>query len=301
MKKTIFKQDSHSTAVIQVLITTILWATTFVVVRIGVSEIGPLTLAGIRFFTAGLLLLPILTFKDFFIEEVKGNILPLALLGILSYAIGNGALNYALQFLPATLVSFLTSFISPMVLVFSIIWLKEFPTPIQLVGILIALLGVVFYFYPQQIPIQAKGFGMLMLGLLGLALQATMMRYLARSKKIHTITLTTIPLIIGGGVLLTISLIVEGLPNISLITFLILSWLIIFNTIVGQLLYSSALREMKAIQVNLILNLMPFFTAIFAWFLLGEQLSEKQIAAMSVVFIGTYLVQLKMKKPSNPN
>ena len=301
MKKKIFNLESHSTAVIQVLITTILWATTFVVVRIGVSEIGPLTLAGIRFFTAGLMLLPILVYKQISIEEVRNNILPLALIGIFSYTIGNGALNYALQFLPATLVSFLTSFISPMVLVFSIIWLKEFPTPIQLVGIVIALLGIAFYFYPQQIPIQAKGFGMLMLGLLGLAIQATMMRYLARSKKIHTITLTTIPLIVGGGVLLTISLIVEGQPIFSLKTVQILSWLIIFNTITGQLLYSSALREMKAIQANLILNLMPFFTAIFAWFLLGEQLSEQQLTAMSAVFIGTYLVQLKLKRTSNPN
>lgn len=293
MKKTFPKLDAHQKAVIQILVTTILWATTFVVVQIGVSEIGPLTLAGIRFFTAGLMLLPILVYKKIPVDEIRGNILPLALIGIFSYAVGNGALHFALQFLPATLVSFLTSFISPMVLILGIVWLKEFPTPIQLMGIVIALLGVVLYFYPQQLPMHIKGFGILMLGLLGLALQAILMRYLARSKKSHTITLTTIPLIIGGGCLLIISLFVEGFPIISPKTVLILSWLTIFNTIIGQLLYSSALSEMKAIQANLILNLLPFFTAIFAWFLLGEQLSDKQLAAMSVAFIGTYLVQLK--------
>jgi len=287
------KLDSHQKAIFQILITAILWGTTFVVVRIGVSGIGPLSLAGIRFFTAGLLLLPFLMVKRIPTEEIRSNILPLALIGIFSYAIGNGALNYALQFLPATLVSFLTSFITPIILIFSIIWLKEYPTLVQIGGLVITFFGVILYFYPQQIPFRANGFGILMLGLLGFALQTTIGRFLARSKKVHTITLTTIPLIIGGGILLIVSIYIEGFPVISLKTILIFGWLIFFNTIIGQLLYSSAIAEITAIQVNLVLNLSPFFTAIFAWFLLGERLGVKQIVAMGAVFIGTYLVQKK--------
>jgi len=292
------KLDSNQKASLQILITAILWATTFVVVRIGVSEIGPLSLAGLRFFTAGLLLLPFLLMKRIPTNEIKRNILPLALVGILSYAIGNGSLNYALQFLPATLVSFLMGFTTPLILLFSILWLKEIPTPVQIAGLVIVLFGVILYFYPQQIPFRANGFGILMLGLLVFALQTTLLRFLARAKNIHTITLTTIPLIIGGGVLLIISFFVEGFPVISQKTVLILVYLIFFNTIMGQLLYSSAIAEITAIQVNLILNLSPFFTAIFAWFLLGEQLGKLQIAAMTAVFIGTYLVQ---KTPGNPS
>ena len=296
MRYTFPKLDPHHKATLQILITAILWATTFVVVRIGVDEIGPLSLAGIRFFTAGLLLLPFLMLKRIPPEEIKRNILPLAFVGILSYAIGNGSLNYALQFLPATLVSFLMSFITPIILIFSIIWLKEFPTRVQITGLVIAFFGVILYFYPQQIPFRANGFGILMLGLLGFALQTTLGRFLARGKNIHTITLTTIPLIIGGGILLIVSFFVEGFPVISLKTVFVLGWLIFFNTIIGQLLFSSAIAEITAIQINLVLNLSPFFTAIFAWFLLGEQLGITQVTAMCVVFMGTYLVQ---KKPSN--
>jgi len=299
VRNTLSKMDSHNKATLQILITAILWGTTFVVVRIGVSEIGPLSLAGTRFFTAGLLLLPFLIVKRISTEEIKGNILPLALVGILSYAIGNGSLNYALQFLPATLVSFLMSFITPIILIFSIIWLKEFPTPVQTAGLVFVFFGIILYFYPQQIPFHAKGFGILMLGLLGFALQTTLGRFLARGKNIHTITLTAIPLIIGGGILLIVSFFVEGFPVISQRTVLILGWLIIFNTIFGQLLYSSAIAEITAIQVNLVLNLSPFFTAIFAWFLLGEQLGITQVAAMGTVFIGTYLVQRKPGNSSN--
>jgi drug/metabolite transporter (DMT)-like permease len=299
MRNAFPKMDSHNKALIQILITMILWATTFVVVRIGVGEIGPLSLAGIRFFTAGLFLLPFLMLKRISTEEIKGNILPLALLGILSYAIGNGSLNYALQFLPATLVSFSTSFITPIILIFSIIWLKEIPTTVQIAGLVIAFFGVILYFYPQTIPFRAKGFGILMLGLVGFAFHTTLGRFLARAKNIHTITLTTIPLIIGGGILLIISFFIEGFPVISQKTVLILGWLIFFNTIIGYLLYNRAIAEITAIQVNLILNLSPFFTAIFAWFLLGEQLGNRQVAAMAAVFIGTFLVQRKPKNSSN--
>jgi len=163
MRNTLSKLDSHQKATLQILITAILWGTTFVVVRIGVGEIGPLSLAGIRFFTAGLLLLPFLKVKKISTEEIKSIVLPLALVGIFSYAIGNGSLNYALQFLPATLVSFLMSFITPIILIFSIIWLKEFPTPVQVAGLVVAFFGVILYFYPQQIPFRANGFGILML------------------------------------------------------------------------------------------------------------------------------------------
>ncbi len=299
MRDALSKLDSHQKATLQILITAILWGTTFVVVKIGVNEIGPLSLAGIRFFVAGLFLLPFLVLKEISTEEIRSNILPLALVGIFSYAIGNGSLNYALQFLPATLVSFLMSFITPIILIFSIIWLKEIPTAVQIVGLGIAFFGVILYFYPQQIPFRANGFGILMLGLLGFALQTTLGRFLAREKNMHTITLTTIPLIIGGGILLIVSFIIEGFPVISLKTVLILGWLIFINTIIGQLLFSSAIAEITAIQVNLVLNLSPFFTAIFAWFLLEEQLGITQVVAMGAVFMGTYLVQRKHRNPSN--
>ena len=85
----------------------------------------------------------------------------------------------------------------------------------------------------------------------------------------------------------------EGLPTFTLRIVLILLWLIVMNTILGYVLYNQAIIHLTAIQANVILNLSPFFTAILAWFLLGEKISLMQTAAMAIVFLGTYLVQRK--------
>ncbi len=52
------------------------------------------------------------------------------------------------------------------------------------------------------------------------------------------------------------------------------------------------MAHLVAIQVNMILNLSPFFTALIAFFLVGEVINERQMAAMLVIFSGTLLVQI---------
>jgi drug/metabolite transporter (DMT)-like permease len=42
-----------------------LWGTTYVLVRIGQADLGPMTLAGIRYTLAGFILLPFLKTKKF--------------------------------------------------------------------------------------------------------------------------------------------------------------------------------------------------------------------------------------------
>jgi drug/metabolite transporter (DMT)-like permease len=68
--------------------------------------------------------------------------------------------------------------------------------------------------------------------------------------------------------------------------------MILVNTLLGYILYNQAIMHLKAIQVNMILNLSPFFTAMIAFFALHETLSPLQSAAMLIVFIGTLLVQI---------
>jgi len=66
---------------------------------------------------------------------------------------------------------------------------------------------------------------------------------------------------------------------------------VLFNSITGYILYNQALADLTAIEVNIILKLSPFFTAIYAWLLLGERITPLQVLAMMVAFAGIYLVQ----------
>jgi len=262
----------------------------------GVKEMGPITLAGLRFFIAGVILVLYLRWQHFDFHSLKGHWGNLLALGLLSFTIGNGSIFIASQYLPSTTVSLSMNFITPLVLLFGIIWLKEVPGIIQVFGIIVALAGTVLYFYPQQIPVGNPGFGVLVFGLFGFAGYTTLGRFMARDQKVHFLAQTTFPLLFGGGILLITGLIVEGIPEFSVRIGLILVWLIAINTILGYILYNQAIIHLAAIKVNIILNLSPFFTAIIAWFLLGESISLRQIIAMLIVFAGTYMVQTKTRK-----
>jgi len=46
--------------------------------------------------------------------------------------------------------------------------------------------------------------------------------------------------------------------------------MVIVNSIIGYLLYNQSLSELTALEVNMVMKLQMFFTAVFAFFLLGE-------------------------------
>ncbi len=285
------------TSALKLLFTAAIWASTFVLARILVQEMGPITMSGVRFSTAGLILVLYLKSRKFDFSSLNSHWLKLIGLGLLSFSIGNACTYFALQYLPSTTVSFLMSFVTPLVLIMGITWLKEIPGWLQCLGILIAMTGTVLYFYPQPVPSGNSGFWVLVCGIIGFAGYTILGRFMARDRQVHFLAQTAFPLLIGGGVTLMLGLFVEGLPAFSPKAGMIMAWLVAVNTILGYILYNQAIMHLTAIQVNVILNLSPFFTALIAFFMLGETIRPHQIAAMLVVFAGTLLAQLPRKLP----
>jgi probable blue pigment (indigoidine) exporter len=101
--------------------------------------------------------------------------------------------------------------------------------------------------------------------------------------------------LIGGGISLILAIIFEGLPLISWKGLLIVSWLAVINTSLGYLLYNHSLQDLTALEMNMVMNLSPLFTALLGWLILGEVLSPKQLIGMLIVIGGVILVQTTSK------
>ena len=284
-------------ALTEALLTTIIWGSSFVVAKFGLRTISPLTLAGLRYFLAFLLLSPFLLVRlrrngwpD------RGSLRQLALLGIAAYLLGNGALFIALQFVPATLVAFMLSLGPIFILVGSLVWLKETPTGLQVVGLLVSLGGMALFFIPGLQAGAARGLAILALGTLAFAAFGLMGRAMARDRRVDSLTLTAVPLAVGGGALLLVGLAVEGWPKLTWEGAGIVGWLALVNTAIAYLIYNHALQRLTALQMNMILNLSPFVTAGLAFLLLGERLTALQAIGMLVATIGVAQAQ----RPARP-
>lgn len=274
------------------LLVTLIWSSSFIVVKFGLETLGPLTIAGLRYFLGALLLLPFLIKRGVSIKTIsKEYWLQFILIGISAYTIGNGALFWGLKSIPATTGSFLLSLIPLLVLAGGAFLLKEIPTRWQIFGVFLSLLGSILFFSSGLKPGEPKGIVIVVCGLAGFLAFSLLGRRIARERKLDTLTLTTLPLMIGGILSLVIALFVEGIPRFNESSLLIVLWLAVVNTALAYMVYYHSLRELTALEMNMIINLSPIFTALLSWGILGEKLELVQIVGIVIVIAGVIFVQ----------
>jgi drug/metabolite transporter (DMT)-like permease len=224
----------------------------------------------------------------------------LFLIGFSFYVIGNGALFLGLNYIPATTASLLLSFVPMLVLAASILWLHEAPTRFQAFGIILSLTGSVLFFMPGLQAGVPLGVAIVCVGLAGNAMFGILGRKVILGRQVDTLSLTAIPLGIGGGILLPAALAIEGLPQLSITSLGIVLCLALINTALVFWLYNHALRILNAFEMSVVVNLTPLVTAGWAWLLLKEKLGNFQILGMITVIIGIGLVQWRgIDGPSN--
>lgn len=288
------RPPSHTLALLEALLVSMVWGSSFILVKIALTELGPLTIGGLRYFIGFACLLPFMRRGSFTLT--RDQWLRMFLLGISAYTLANGAMFWSLRYLPATTGSFLMSLITVTIVFGGIFWLREIPNRIQTIGICIVLAGMALFFSPGLQSGEPVGLAIFMLALLGFTLFTLLSRLTVVARQVNTLTLTALPLAMGGGLLLAVAMPFEGMPNASLRTWGLVLFLAAVNTALGYMLYNHALQSLQAFELNVVLNLSPIWTALLGWVLLGEALGGTQWAGVLVVVAGTMLVQKRNQK-----
>ncbi len=281
------------------LLVTFLWSTSFVIIKIGLAEIPPLTFAGLRYTIAFIALLP-LAFSKKVKSEIKNlqksDWVKLVLLGFTFYTFTQGAQFLGLSLLPAVTVSLLLNFTPIVVAVMGIFILSEKPTFLQWAGALLFIIGVLVYFYPVLLSgNQTLGLIVMGFGVLANAGSAIIGRDVNRTSSISPVTITVISMGIGGLVLFVSGISIQGLPAISSTNILYLLWLAIINTAFAFTLWNLTLRTLTAMESSIINGTMLIQIAILAWIFLGEAITSKEGIGMLIAALGAVLVQIKRK------
>lgn len=294
-------KKTHITAIFQALLVTFLWSSSFVIIKIGLSEIPPLLFAGLRYFIAFLVLLPFL-FQKKYRDEVS-SITPkqwikLALLGIVFITFTQGMQFVGLSLLPSVTVSLWLNFTPIFVAFMSIFILNEVPTKKQWVGISLFIVGVLVYFVPVSLEGSLLlGLVVMTIGVLANASASVQGRDINRDKSLSPIVITTISMGIGSSILLGIGGSIQSIESISTTNILLLLWMAVINTAFAFTLWNKTLRTLTAIESVLINNTMLIQIALLAWIFLGETITMKEGFGMLVAVVGIYLVQTGKTRP----
>ena len=294
------KRNQKLTAILQAIFVTILWSTSWVLIKFGLEDIPALTFAGLRYFIAFLVLLPfyLRSSKATPLRRISRNDwLILIAYGLVYYAITQGTQFLGLEYLPAITFSMLLNFSAPIVALLGISLLKEKLNWLQWVGVGIFLVGVSVYFYPVLIPEGlALGLAFGMVSVLATSGGTIIGRYINRAGNLDPLSVTVISMGIGSIVLLGVGLSLDGFPQLDVTGWGIVLWLAVVNSALAFTLWNHTQRTLSAAESSMINNTMLVQIAILAWIFLGERPGPKEWIGMGVVIVGVLMVNLKGNK-----
>jgi drug/metabolite transporter (DMT)-like permease len=293
--------SSRLHAVLLALFVTFLWATSWVLIKAGLHDIPALTFAGLRYVLASLCLLPFALRSP--ANRATLRALPprdyarIAMYGLVFVAFTQGAQFLGLEYLPAVTVSLLLNFTPVVVAFLGIAFLSERPSARQWLGVALYLAGILLYFYPINVPgAQFLGILVTLLGVLTNAISSIMGRSINRQTHLSPLLVTVISMSAGSVALLTTGIVTQGIPPLSLANWLTIGWLAVVNTAFAFPLWNHTLRTLSAVESSIINSTMLVQIALLAYLFLGETLNTQDIAGMTLVLIGTLIVQIKSVK-----
>jgi drug/metabolite transporter (DMT)-like permease len=293
------KNHSHPKAILLALLVTFLWSTSFVIIKIVLAEIPALTFAGLRYTIAFICLLPFAFTKknkDEIRKLERRDWEKLFIYGLLFIAITQGAMFGGLLYLPAVTVSLWLNFTPLVVAVLAIFLIKEFPTRLQWIGVILFIAGILNYFFPVALSEnQEIGLIIMTIGVLANSSSSVLGRSINRESKTNPVVVTIVSMGIGSIILLIAGISIQGLPSISFQNVLYLLWLAVINTALAFTIWNYTLRTLSAMESSIINGTMLIQIAILAWIFLGEAISLQEVMGMSIAAFGAVLVQLKLK------
>ncbi|MFT5701568.1 MAG: drug/metabolite transporter (DMT)-like permease [Desulforhopalus sp.] len=281
---------------LSLVFTMLLWGGTFIAGRLLAGSVTPVDSAFLRFFIASVALVPVvlLTEKRLPIPPVKCWI-PLLLLGMTGIFAYNVCFFYGLQHITAGRASLIIASTPLAITIFAAVFLKEKLTRSKLCGVFCCLSGAILVIsngHPERL--LQGGFGPGEQALLGCVASWTTYSLIGRQvlKTMTPLSSVCYSSIIGT-ILLAIPAIQQGglaeLTDISKVSWLSLCYLGIGGSAIGFSFYYKAIRKIGAARTGIFINLVPVFSVLLSWLILGEVIKPIVIAGGLLILSGVSL------------
>jgi len=285
----------------------IAWGSTFVAMRVAVHSLPPLTMSGVRFLAAGLLLYgwcrwqrhrrPEAGWRAPTRREWRAS----AILGIALPAAGTGGAAWAEQTIPAGTAALLLASVPVWMIIASRIADAERITIHAAGGLVLGLAGVGVLVNPQAGGAPDLLASAVALG--GALLWGCGSVYAKRAPRPAQPLLASGMEMICAGVTLCLIGAASGEPGrisaASLVSAsaLALGYLIVFGSVLGYSTYEWLLHHASSQLAGTYAFVCPLVAVILGWWLLGEQISGHTLLAAAAIAVGVALIMLHPRKP----
>lgn len=273
----------------------VIWGTTYLVIRIGVSEVPPLLFAGIRWLIAGIAFTAFLRLRGAPIPRGR-EIGHLAVVGVLLLGLGNGLVVFGEQWVasgPAALMITTTPLV--LVAIESLLPRGPRPNPAVAAGLLLGLAGVVLIFGVDLEALADPGNRAGLLSLLGAVFFWSLGSLYAKYVRlaVHPFMGAAVQMVIAGAALTLAGWAMGEIPRLHWETrgLLALSYLVIIGSFVGYPSYIYAVAKLPLAFVSTYAYVNPVIALFLGWLVLDEPLGPRVYAAAALILLGVYCVK----------
>lgn len=280
----------------------IFWACAFPLIIVSLRELSPVNLAILRLFIASVIFLFLVLFqRKRFSPFQKNDIFVLFLLGFIGVSVYHLSLNYGEQFVSAGAASLIIATIPIFVVVLAKIFLSERIDLKIILGIIVALLGVIIISLlgnPDasiEIDYISGALAVVIAAFVGavytIAGKKMMDRY-------NPLSLTAYAFLIGnlGLIPFLSNSFFDQVMNLSLVTWASVLFLAFFPTVIAYTLWYSALEIKQASEISVFLYATPVISTLLGAIFLGEQITVFYVLGGIFVLAGLFVVNKQRKK-----
>ena len=273
----------------------IVWGTTYLAIRVGVSDLPPMLFAGIRWIIAGVLMTILLNLRHYALPRLK-DLKHLAIVGILLLGIANGLVVVAEQWLPSGLTALILSTL-PFWVVGLEYFLPEGPKInwFIIAGLLLGTFGVILIFAKDlniSLDINILYGGLSLLGaVIAWSIGSVYWKY--KKTEVRPLMGASVQMLIAGILQTALGFILGEQNNFHLTqsSTLALGYLIVFGSMLGYASYIYSVTTLPLSLVSTYAYINPVIAILLGWYFLDEPLTITVFIAAGLILIGVALVK----------
>ena len=276
--------------IVDLVLLAAVWGASFLFMRMGAPEFGPVALVQLRMLIAALFLLPVLKMR-IGLAELPPNWKPLTMLGFLNSAIPFLLLTYSTLYVTAGFSSVFNATAPLWGALVAWVWLSERLNSIAVVGLIVGFLGVAVLAGDAD-NLASPGSALAVIAAIGGAFFYGIGANYARryTKHLNSLSVATGSMLFPAILLLPFSVAFWPDTPPSARAWFALIAMGIASTGVAYILYFRLIANVGPAKAITVAYLIPAFAVIWGALILDETVTALMIIGCLIIFLGTALV-----------
>ncbi len=282
----------------------IFWGTTYLGLRIGVTQFPPFLFSMIRFLCSGLILITFMLAIGKTMPD-RRTLINQAICGLFMVTLGVSVVGYAEVHVSSSVAAVICSMMPIWTILINLVVSKdEKPNWLILLGAVVGLSGIVMIFAEHLAEFSNSDYtqGIVMIFAANFCWAVGSIFIKKKNQNSDPFMNAGLQMLFGGIFLIPLSLALDDYSTVQITSGVVytLIYMILIGSVAAYACYSYAIKKLPMTIVSLYAYINPIVAVILGWMILDEKLNTRIGAAIIVTIAGIYLVNRGYQLKTQP-